>query len=157
IFLAVDTPEEDAKVQKNIQDLSTQLQAGAPFQALARQFSQSPSAASGGDIGWVYYGQLAAELNNERGRMQAGSVAQAVRSTGGYYILALRERQEPSNVSIPDPATQAPKGPVDRLPLARLLLPIGSKPSQTMMDSAMKFAGQVEQRITTCAQLQKVA
>jgi peptidyl-prolyl cis-trans isomerase SurA len=157
IFLAVDTPEEDAKVQKNIQDLETQLQSGAPFQALARQFSQSPSAASGGDIGWVYDGQLAPELNNELGHMQAGSTSQPVRSTGGYYILALRERQEPSNVTLPDPATEGPKGPIDRLPLGRLLLPLGSKPAQTVLDNAMKFANTVEQRVTTCAQLAKIA
>jgi peptidyl-prolyl cis-trans isomerase SurA len=157
IFLAVDTPEEDTKVQKNIQDLQTQLQTGAPFQVLARQFSQSPSAAAGGDIGWVYDGQLAPELNNELARMQAGSVSQPIRSTGGYYILALRERQEASNANIPDASADLPKGPIDRLPLARLLLPIGSKPSQTVIENAMKFAGQVEQRVQTCAQLAKLA
>ncbi len=157
IFLAVDTPEEDAKVQKNIQDLQAQLQSGAPFQVLARQFSQSPSAASGGDIGWVYDGQLAPELNNQLGSMQAGTVSPPIRSTGGYYILALRERQEASNASIPDASADVPKGPIDRLPLARLLLPIGAKPAQNVVDNAMKFAGEVEQRVQTCAQLAKLA
>ncbi|MBV9331253.1 MAG: peptidylprolyl isomerase [Alphaproteobacteria bacterium] len=157
IFLAVDTPDQDAKVQKNIQDLSGQLQSGAPFQVMARQFSQSPSAASGGDIGWVYDGQLAPELNAQLEKMSSGSVSAPIRSTGGYYILALRERQEASNAKLPDPVAQQPQGPVDKLPLARLLLPLGPKPAPGMADKAMKFATQLTQRPFTCAQLEKIA
>ncbi len=58
IFLAVENPEQDEKVRKNAEDLETQIQNGAPFQTIARQFSQSPTAAVGGDIGWVHDGQL---------------------------------------------------------------------------------------------------
>ena len=156
IFLAVDTPDQDAKVQKNIQDLETQLQSGAPVNVIARQFSQSPSAAAGGDIGWVYDGQLAPELNAELAKMSAGGVSQPIRATGGYYILALRERQEASNVKLPDPATEAPQGPIDKLPLARLLLPLGPKPPQAALDNAMKYAAQISERVKTCPQLEKV-
>ncbi len=52
IFLAVDNPELDAKVLKDAQDILTQLKSGAQFQTVARQFSQSPTAAAGGDMGW---------------------------------------------------------------------------------------------------------
>ncbi len=157
IFLAVDTPDQDAKVLRNIQDLQTQLQTGAPINVLARQFSQSPSAAAGGDIGWVYDGQLAPELNAELVKMSAGSLSQPIRATGGYYILALRERQEASNTKLPDPAAQVPQGPVDKLPLARLLLPMGPKPPPAALEGAMKFATQVSERVTSCAQLQRIA
>ena len=51
IFLAVDNPDQDDKVRKDAQSLVTQIQSGATFAAIARQFSQSPSAAQGGDIG----------------------------------------------------------------------------------------------------------
>jgi len=74
IFLSVDSPEQDGKVLRNIQDLEGQLQSGAPFRAIARQFSQSPSAAAGGDIGWVYDGQLAPELNAELNKLTPGGV-----------------------------------------------------------------------------------
>jgi peptidyl-prolyl cis-trans isomerase SurA len=157
IFLAVDTPDQDAKVLRNIQDLETQLQTGAPINVLARQFSQSPSAAAGGDIGWVYDGQLAAELNAELVKMSTGSISQPIRATGGYYILALRERQEASNTKLPDPASQVQQGPVDKLPLARLLLPMPPKPPPAALENAMKYATQVAERVTGCAQLQKIA
>jgi len=156
IFLAVDTPDQDAKVLKNVQDLEGQLLAGAPFQVIARQFSQSPSAASGGDIGWIYDGQLAPELNAVLEKMSAGAVSQPVRSTGGYYIMALRERQEASNAKLPDPAQDLPKGPVDSLPLARLLLPLGQKPSQQIVESAMKVGTQISQHLSACAQIPKI-
>ncbi len=62
---------------------------------MARQFSQSPTAAAGGDLGWVYEGQLPGELDNALQPMEVGQVSTApIRSTGGYYILGLRERQE---------------------------------------------------------------
>jgi len=48
IFLAIDKPEDDAKVRASAVQLVSQINAGAPFGAVARQFSQSPSAANGG-------------------------------------------------------------------------------------------------------------
>lgn len=156
IFLSVDSPEQDGKVLRNIQDLEGQLQSGAPFQAIARQFSQSPSAAAGGDIGWVYDGQLAPELNAELNKLTPGGVSEPVRSVGGYYILALRERQEASNARIADAPQDNPKGPVDKLPLARLLLPLGPKPSQQIIESAMKVGTQISQHVTVCTQLPKI-
>ena len=156
IFLAVDTPDQDAKVLKNIQDIEAQLQTGAPVNVIARQFSQSPSAASGGDIGWVYDGQLAPELNAQLVKMSAGAFSEPIRATGGYYILALRERQEASNVKVPDPVTQAPQGPPDKLPLARLLLPMGPKVPPAALENAMKYANQLAERVTSCPQLEKI-
>ena len=156
IFLSVDSPEQDGKVLKNIQDLEGQLQSGAPFQVISRQFSQSPSAAAGGDIGWVYDGQLAPELNAALDKMTPGSVSEPIRSVGGYYILALRERQEASNAKIADTSQDEPKGPVDKLPLARLLLPLGPKPAQKLVDSAMKVGAQISEHVSSCAQLPKI-
>jgi len=157
IFLAVDSPEQDGKVLKNINDLQAQLSAGAPFAVIARQFSQSPSAAAQGEVGWVYDGQLAPELNQALEKMSAGDVSQPIRSPGGYYILLLRERQEASNVKVPDPVPAAPQGPVDKLPLARMLLPLGPKAPANAAENAMKFAQQVTERVSSCAQLEKIA
>ncbi|MFO1249215.1 MAG: SurA N-terminal domain-containing protein [Alphaproteobacteria bacterium] len=59
IFLPVDNPEQDAKVKKDAEEVEKQLHQGAPFPVVARQFSQHPSAATGGDMGWINEGQLA--------------------------------------------------------------------------------------------------
>ena len=154
IFLAVDNPDMDAKVLKDAQDILAQLQAGAQFQTVARQFSQSPTAAAGGDMGWVHQGQLPAELDAELQKMQPGAVSQPVRSTGGYYILGLRERQEGVNAKIPDPATLKPIGP---LTVMRVLLPLGPTPPKALLENAMKIAVQIHDHVNGCEMLPKMA
>jgi peptidyl-prolyl cis-trans isomerase SurA len=60
---------------------------------MARQFSQSASAASGGDLGWVVPGTLPEELDSALARLQPGQITDPVRSVAGYHILLLRDRQ----------------------------------------------------------------
>ena len=151
IFLAVDNPEQDSKVQKNVQDLENQLQAGAPFGEVARQFSQSPSASQGGDIGVVQEGQLASELIDALEKLKQGQFSQPVRSAGGYYILQLRVRQEAMGTKVPD-AAQANAHPTS-LPLARVLLPMGGKPSADIAQKALHAGEVIRSRITTCEAL----
>jgi peptidyl-prolyl cis-trans isomerase SurA len=155
IFLPVDNPDQDAKVLKDVQSIETQLSQGAPFGMVARQFSQSPSAAGGGDMGWVHEGQLAPELNAALAKMQPGSISEPIRGIGGYYILALRERQEAAGTKIVQAPT-GPSGPEGTLPLARLLLPIGGQPSKEEIEQVMKVAAQIKSRVTSCDQLDKV-
>lgn len=153
IFMAVENPDSDAKVQKDMQDIYLQLQQGANFGQVARQFSQSPTAAAGGDMGWVHEGQLPAELDAALKTMLAGAVTPPIRSTGGYYILGLRERQEGVNAVIPDPATQKPQGP---LTVARLLLPVGPNPPKNVLENVMKLANQIHENIRGCEGLPKL-
>ncbi|MDE1940090.1 MAG: peptidylprolyl isomerase [Alphaproteobacteria bacterium] len=150
IFLPVDTPEQDAKVLKDAQNLESQMQAGAPFQSIARQFSQSPSAAEGGDIGLVYEGQLAPELTNQLEKMKPGEMSPPIRSIGGYYILLLRQRLEPVGTKIPDAQAQQPATAPTSLPLARILLPLGPNPPKPLVENALKIAMAMRSHITTC-------
>src|SRR2546421_227061 len=62
IFLAVDNPAQDEEVRHVAERLSQQMKQGARFSAVATQFSQSATAAVGGDIGWVRPDQLPPEL-----------------------------------------------------------------------------------------------
>ena len=154
IFLAVDNPEVDAKVLKDAQDIETQLQSGASFGTVARQFSQSPTAASGGDLGWVHEGQLPAEVDDALQHMQVGAVSPPIRSSGGYYILGLRDRQEGYGTKLPDPATQKPVGP---LTVQRVLLPLGPTPPKQLLENAMKIAVQIHDHVNGCETLPKIA
>lgn len=158
IFLSVDTPEQDAKVLKDAQDLEAQLRAGAPFNTVARQFSQNPSAAQGGDLGWVHEGQLSPDLANALKGLTPGQVTPPVRSTGGYYILAVRDRQEGVGAKMPDPAaTAAPAPPPGTLTIARILLPIGPKPAPALFQNAMKAGTMIAQHLSSCEQAAKIS
>ncbi len=156
IFQAVDTPEQDAKVHKDMDDLEVQLQAGAPFAAVARQLSQNPTAAQGGDLGVVQEGQLPPEVDAVLKTMRPGQISQPIRSSGGYYIIMLREKQEPENAKIPDTVPQ-PSGPPGTLPLVRITLPLGPNPSKDLVERGFRAAAALRSHIESCSNAKEVA
>ncbi len=155
IFLPVDNPEHDAKVKKDAEEIETQLRQGASFPMVARQFSQHPTAASGGDMGWVVDGQLAPELNSAIAKMEPGAISDPIRSTGGWYIVGLSARQEGLGTKIADVQTGA-TGPAGTLPLARLLFPIGTHPPKEELEQVMKIAGQIQAHYEGCGHLEEL-
>ena len=93
IFLAVETSEQESEVRAAAESLFQQLTAGANFDQIASQFSQSATAAVGGDIGWVLEGELPGEIEAVLAKMEPGSIAPPVRTFDGYTIVALIDRR----------------------------------------------------------------
>lgn len=73
--------------------LIAQIQQGAPFAPVARQFSSAPDAASGGDMGWVSASELQPELAAAVQQMQPGQISQPIQVNDGVYILQLRAKR----------------------------------------------------------------
>jgi len=71
----------------------TQLQNGAPFQLLARQFSAATSAANGGDIGYVQEGELRPEIDQVIRQMEIGTISTPIQVPGGFYVVALIDKK----------------------------------------------------------------
>ena len=71
----------------------TQINEGAPFPLLARQFSSAPSAASGGDVGYVQEGDLRPELNAVLDTLEVGKVSEPIETPGGYYVVAIVDKR----------------------------------------------------------------
>jgi peptidyl-prolyl cis-trans isomerase SurA len=94
IFLPANTPQELDQMQSGAMHLLEQMQHGAPFPLVARQFSQAPSAAAGGDIGWIAASELAPELQPVADRLQPGQVSLPIRVPNGVYIIAMRDRRQ---------------------------------------------------------------
>jgi len=94
IFIAVDDPRQEAEAQRTAADLIEQLRRGAPFPAVAAQFSQAQSAEQGGDLGWVRLGQLEPEVEAVLTQMPAGAISTPIRTAGGFSIITLRARRE---------------------------------------------------------------
>jgi peptidyl-prolyl cis-trans isomerase SurA len=155
IFLPVDSPDQNDKVKKDAEDVERQLHQGANFQMVARQFSQHPTAATGGDMGWVNAGQLAPELDAALAKMEIGAISDPIRSTGGWYVLALAARQEPMGTKIAEVPT-GPTGPAGTLPLARLLFPTGPRPPKDQLEQIMTVASQIQQHYAGCGQLDEL-
>jgi peptidyl-prolyl cis-trans isomerase SurA len=144
IFLAVDNPEQDERVKRDAQNFVTQIHGGGQFGQIARQFSQSASAAQGGDIGTVYDGQLAPELNAVLVAMHTGDVSAPIRSTGGYYVLQLRQRYEPAGTVIADTQPTAATLPAV-VSLGRVLLRLPPNPPHDYIERVSTIAKQIQQ------------
>lgn len=75
------------------QQLIVQMQQGAPFAAVARQFSASATAANGGDAGWITAGEMAPEVDAALDQMRPGQLSQPIQVRDGVYIIYLREKR----------------------------------------------------------------
>jgi peptidyl-prolyl cis-trans isomerase SurA len=73
--------------------LVAQLQQGAPFAAVARQFSAASTAANGGDAGWLTQSQLRAELRPVVDQLRPGQLSQPIPVENGVYIVFLRAKR----------------------------------------------------------------
>ena len=97
IFLAIDNPGQEEEVKRLADRLEEQIRAGTGgnFATIAQQFSQSPTAAVGGDLGWITPNDIAPSLAQAIAQMKPGEISQPIRGAGGYYILAVSDRRLP--------------------------------------------------------------
>jgi peptidyl-prolyl cis-trans isomerase SurA len=142
IFLAVDNPTQDAEVKQLADRLIEQIRGGVRFDAVARQFSQSPTAAVGGDLGWVTPHELAPALGDAIQKMKPGEMSYPIHTGGGYYLLYLLERRI---LGQPDPAQV-------ELSLVQVAFPAPAERQQQIMTEAQ----QVSNSVKSCGELAKV-
>lgn len=81
------------QAMQGAQQLVGQLQQGAPFQSVARQFSALPTAAAGGDAGWVSSGEMPPEVETVLEQMRPGQLSQPIPVKDGVYILYLKDKR----------------------------------------------------------------
>lgn len=65
----------------------TQLENGADFASLARQYSHGPNKESGGDIGTVYPSDLTPELAAAAVSLKVGEISPVIKAGGDFYIV----------------------------------------------------------------------
>lgn len=94
-------PDEESKVQAltAADSLIAQLREGVPFQNAAQQFSSAPTASTGGDMGWVALDDLADPLANAVSNAPGPGILEPIVADNGVYILSLRARREPQEVT----------------------------------------------------------
>jgi peptidyl-prolyl cis-trans isomerase SurA len=82
-----------AQAQSGAQQLIAQLQQGAPFAAVARQFSAANTAANGGDAGWLSESQLRPEVSAVIAQMHPGELSQPILVKDGVYVFFLQDKR----------------------------------------------------------------
>ncbi|MBX9697099.1 MAG: peptidylprolyl isomerase [Alphaproteobacteria bacterium] len=93
IFLSVDDAKDDQKTYQEAKKFKDALKTGARFSMIAQQFSTAPSAARGGDIGWIKRGSLQKPLSDALATMKPGDVSEPIKTSEGYYLLMLRDQK----------------------------------------------------------------
>jgi peptidyl-prolyl cis-trans isomerase SurA len=102
IFLPVDTPEQEEEVLQLAQRLVKEIKFdGIAFETIARQFSKSQSAETGGAMGWVQEGQLSKELDLVMRNLAEGQVSSPIKVPAGYHIIKVTKKRTSSGETLP--------------------------------------------------------
>ncbi len=144
IFLPVDNPTDESRVQEDMDRLAQALVSGARFGVLARQFSQSASSINGGDLGWIVQSQLSEELAAVVPSLQAGQLSPPIRALGGYILILVREVRSGYRVRAED----------TEVTFRQAIFPLGE--DETADDAALRVAD-LAGSITTCGDLDILA
>ncbi|MDX1633573.1 MAG: peptidylprolyl isomerase [Marinobacter sp.] len=85
----------DTRAEERINELYDQLQAGADFAELAREYSDDPvSGSDGGNLGWVSRGQMVPAFETAMLEADVGELKGPFRSRFGWHILQVEERRQ---------------------------------------------------------------
>ena len=80
---------------KDIETLVEKLREDPRFELYAARFSDAPSAANGGNLGWINSGKMLSALEMRLSSMKPGEVSDAIQIGDGYYILKLVQVFDP--------------------------------------------------------------
>jgi peptidyl-prolyl cis-trans isomerase SurA len=157
IFLAVDSPQQDEEVHRFADHLDEQLHQGANFSAVAQQFSQSATAAVGGDLGWMTPSQLNGEIAPIVQHLNPGQASPPIRVANGYQIVLVIDKQIPGVAHVapapprPAPVVEAP--PNARVRLVQVLFPLAAKPTDEDRKKVLAQAEKVSHGAKSCGEM----
>ena len=91
--------EELQESRKIAEQIHEDLLAGADFATLAKRFSDSQTAAQGGDLGWRKISEVPSLFSEYVLDMQEGDLSEVIESPGGFHLIRLSEmRSEERNM-----------------------------------------------------------
>ena len=117
IFIDNTTAGSPANALQGAKQLRDQIAAKvAPFQAVARQFSNAPSAANGGDAGWLVSGNIEPSVETVLASLKPGEMSEPIVTKDGVYIYLLRQKTDGNadmvfrlkQAAVPLPANASP-------------------------------------------------
>lgn len=147
IYLILDNPNRAKIVRQRAERLVKQVADGAQFAVVARQFSESATAARGGDLGWVGESQLTPEVEAAVSKLAVLEISEPITTAGGVYVLQLRDRRRILSAD-----------PLDvQLDLTQVVLPFDNESTQEDLEGWAAKAEELRPTITSCAQSQTFA
>ncbi len=87
-------PADVEHAQARAEEISQKAKAGGDFAALARQLSDGPSAAQGGDLGWFRRGVMVPEFERAAFALPVGAVSDPVRTQFGFHVIKVEDKRK---------------------------------------------------------------
>lgn len=147
IFLRVDDLENEEQLRQVAQRIMQQLQQGASFAALARNFSQTASANDGGDLGWVRTDELGDDLAKSIALTEPGHVVGPIRTLSGFTIMLVRERRVAQGLPVAD----------EEVRLQQLFFPLAPDSPDTLVTQTATRAHTTAARARSCSDMESLA
>lgn len=92
--------EEKLAAEKEINMIRNKFINGENFSSLARNYSDSGNALSGGDLGWRKISEIPKIFINELENLNKGEISNIIETSNGYYIFYLEDQKELENSEI---------------------------------------------------------
>ncbi len=147
IVLPLDTGGQVAEARALASRLIEQFRGGADFSALAENFSQSPSAVVGGDLGWMSAQQLDNEVFDALKSMDKGAIAGPIESPMGLSIYLLKDKR----------ISQGLTGPEVTVELTQLVVPVAPNAGHVALSEATAKARQLVANVSGCSAFRRAA
>ncbi|MGH7824810.1 MAG: SurA N-terminal domain-containing protein [Candidatus Binatia bacterium] len=97
-------PGADAKSKEAARNranrIVTEARAGKDFGRLAKQESQDPSGAEGGDLGWITQGQTPANIDKAIFSLAKGEISSPVETPEGFHVVKVEEVKDQETQSL---------------------------------------------------------
>ncbi len=93
------TEEQKAAARKKLQECQKKLGKGEDFEALAKEYSEGPSGAKGGDLGYFSRGQMVPSFEEVAFALKSGEVSDIVETRFGYHLIKVVDKKPGSTVS----------------------------------------------------------
>jgi peptidyl-prolyl cis-trans isomerase SurA len=143
IFLDASHVGGQQAAEDGAHQLILQMKNGAPFGAVARQFSALPTAANGGDLGWVVDSDLKPEVRAAVEQMKPGDLSAPIITPTGVYIVLLREKRAGANDQVVD--------------LRQAAISLGPAAPETEVADAQAKLARLRKRVVSCDTLEAQA
>ncbi len=95
---AEDTPEDWEEALAKANEIFSELEGGASFENLAKQYSDDVSASQLGDMGFIDKGYMTKEIDEVLFSLTPQELSQPVKTKLGYYIFKLEDK-EPQTIT----------------------------------------------------------
>jgi len=105
ILIKVDPQADEGKraeAQKKIKEIQQKLQKGEDFATLAKELSEGPSKAKGGDLGYFSRGQMVKYFEEAAFSLRPNEVSDIIETKFGYHLIKVIEKKPETTTAFED-------------------------------------------------------